>query len=286
MHDRVGIGWRPELSASIFCNLDAIEIVEIIADDLFSAPTQVLNSIQTLSTQVPVTLHGVGMGLASITAVEERRLQKMSKLVRQVRPDSWSEHLSFVRSGGYEIGHLAAPPRTAANIRGAIRNIRRAAEVVGSAPLLENIATLIEPPCSEMGEGTWIASILTGSDTNLLIDLHNLYANALNFGFNPSDYLLSFPLERVRSVHLSGGHWIREPNSESRRLLDDHVHDVPSEVFELLVILAERAFHPLTVIIERDGSYPTFDLLLHQIDLARRALKAGRRKNKKVEEVA
>src|SRR6266404_3177190 len=34
--DRVGLGWRPEIAAGIFANLDHIDVVEIIADDYFA----------------------------------------------------------------------------------------------------------------------------------------------------------------------------------------------------------------------------------------------------------
>ena len=276
MHDRVGIGWRPELAASIFSNLDKIDLVEIIADDLFSAPKGIIRSIETLSTQVPITLHGVGMGLASIEPVEDFRFERMAKLVQRLQPDCWSEHLAFVRAGGYEIGHLAAPPRTKENILGAIQNIERAKQIIGSAPILENIATLIDPPCSEMSESAWVNEILTSTSTSLLLDLHNLYANALNFGHSPEDYLLSFPLEKVRIVHLSGGHWIKEPSGRGMRLLDDHIHDVPNDVFELLKLLSQKTTQPLTVILERDGSYPDFDVLLSQVSRARDALAQGK----------
>ena len=40
MNDRFGLGWRPELAAGIFSNLDRIDIVEVIADDYFDAPNQ------------------------------------------------------------------------------------------------------------------------------------------------------------------------------------------------------------------------------------------------------
>ena len=39
------------------------------------------------------------------------------------------------------------------------------------------------------------------------------------------------------------------------RLLDDHLHDVPNEVFVLLEAVAERATQPLTVILERDDRH-------------------------------
>ena len=121
--------------------------------------------------------------------------------------------------------------------------------------------------------------IIAGSNADLLIDLHNLYANALNFGTDPGALLLRFPLQRVRAVHLSGGQWVAEPapNPGKRmRLLDDHLHDVPQPVFELLELLAQHALQPLDVIIERDGRYPDFACLLAQLDAARVALRRGR----------
>jgi hypothetical protein len=87
--------------------------------------------------------------------------------------------------------------------------------------------------------------------------------------------LRRLPLERVACVHLSGGHWIDGPNG-ARRLLDDHVHDVPQEVFALLRELGRLAPQPLTVIIERDGRYPPIGRLLDQLDSAKAALAAGR----------
>ena len=78
-------------------------------------------------------------------------------------------------------------------------------------------------------------------------------------------------------MHLSGGVWIDEPgNSGKQRLLDDHIHDVPDEVFALLTELATRAPQPLTVIVERDGAYPRFEHLLNQLARAREALAIGR----------
>jgi uncharacterized protein (UPF0276 family) len=108
-----------------------------------------------------------------------------------------------------------------------------------------------------------------------LLDLHNLYANAVNFGADPHALLHRFPLDRVTAVHLGGGHWIDGPNG-ARRLLDDHLHDVPAAVFELLSELGCLASQPLTVIIERDGRFPPIARLLDQLGLARAALAAGR----------
>jgi uncharacterized protein (UPF0276 family) len=58
--------------------------------------------------------------------------------------------------------------------------------------------------------------------------------------------------------------------------LDDHVHDVPDAVFTMLAELGSLCPQPLTVILERDGQYPGFALLLKQLQRAREALAQGR----------
>jgi uncharacterized protein (UPF0276 family) len=269
IRDRVGLSWRPPLAAGILGNLDRIDVVEVIADDYFDAPGRKVEGLRMLAAQVPVVLHGVSQGLASTAAADTRRLGKMARLIEKVRPESWSEHLAFVRAGGIEIGHLAAPPRNQATVDGASSNLERARQITGSAPMVENIATLIDPPGSAMSEWDWIVEILKNTEGDLLLDLHNLYANAVNFGYDPVRVLDRIPCDRVGGVHLAGGRWIR-------RLLDDHLHDVPDPVYELLAKLGARTSRPLTVVLERDGSFPPMEHLLTQLDRARSALQSGR----------
>ena len=272
--DRVGLGWRRQLAAGILSNLDRIDIVEVIADDFFDAPRHERRALRTLAAQTPVTLHGVSLGLASSVAVETKRVDQMAQLCGEIGPVSWSEHLAFVRGGGFEIGHLAAPPRTSATTDGALANLARATTIVGVAPQVENVATLIDPPGSDRDEATWVSEIVCGSNCDLLLDLHNLYANALNFNFDPVDFIARMPPESIASIHLAGGKWIG--GRGARRLLDDHLHDVPDPVYDLLAEAAARATRSLTVILERDGDFPSIACLLYQLDRARQALARGR----------
>ena len=274
LKDRIGLGWRPALAAGILSNLDKIDIVEVIADDFFNAPRRERRALRTLAAQTPVTLHGVSLGLASSVAVEPKRLDQMARLCEEVAPVSWSEHLAFVRGGGVEIGHLAAPPRTAATIDGALANLARATAIAGVAPQVENVATLIDPPGSDRDEATWVSEIVRGGNCDLLLDLHNLYANALNFSFDPLDFIARIPSESIAAIHLAGGKWIGQQGA--RRLLDDHLHDVPDSVYDLLAEVGARTRRPLTVILERDGDFPSIGCLLDQLDRARQALARGR----------
>jgi uncharacterized protein (UPF0276 family) len=270
--DRVGLGWRPELAAGILSHLDEIDVVEVLMEDCLHATRSERQGLAFLARHVPVIYHGVSLGLASAHGVDSRRLDRVARFLGAMNAEVWSEHLAFVRAGGIEIGHLAAPPRAPWSVDGACENLRRIEQVVGTLPALENIATLLEPPGSSLTEPQWIDAIASQARAPLLLDLHNLVCNAVNNGRDPQQELAQFPLQRATMVHLSGGHWI----AQGRRLLDDHLHPVPALVFELLETLAGRVHQPLTVIIERDGNYPPFNRLLNELRQARGALAAGR----------
>lgn len=269
--DAFGLSWRPELASGILTALDRIDLVEVIADDWLDADARALSALRTLSAQVPVSLHALGLGLASTHAVDEKYLARLARVVDRIRPPSWSEHLAFVRAGGVEIGHLAAPPRTQASIDGAARNFERVRRVVGSSPRLENIATLVDPPGSNLGEVAWLNGVLAATGAELLLDLHNLHANATNFGFDAAAAIAALPAARIRAVHIAGGR--RLPGG---RVLDDHLHPVPDAVMALLEVVGAHAPQPLDVILERDGAFPPMAELLAELSIARAALARGR----------
>jgi hypothetical protein len=60
------------------------------------------------------------------------------------------------------------------------------------------------------------------------------------------------------------------------RVVDDHLHDVPNPVYDLLEIVGERVPHPVDIVLERDGAFPPIDALLAELDRARAALARGR----------
>ena len=250
---RFGIGWRAELGAAILSSLDRIDAVELLAEEHAASDRRALRFLRR---NVPITVHGTSLGLASTEPVDRRRLDAMARVVEWTEAESWSEHLAFVRAGGMEIGHLAAPPRNDATLEGLMRNVDQARRVVGTAPLLENVATLIDPPFSTYDEISWLEAVSRATGCELLLDLHNLYANATNFGFQPA-----IPRAPVGTIHIAGGKRI-----EGARILDDHLHEVPDAVFAMLAGVDADL-----LILERDGRYPPFAELLGELDRARAA---------------
>ncbi len=260
---RFGIGWRRELGAAILSNLNRIDVIEVLAEDHTNANVAEQRALRFLAGSVPVVVHATSLGLASCDAVDPKRLDAVARVVGWIEPGAWSEHLAFVRWGGIELGHLAAPPRNERTLEGLARNIDRARQVIGMAPALENVATLLDPPTSDWSEPEWLRQVAARTGASLLLDLHNLHANATNFGFDAKTFLRGLPLDRIRMIHLAGGRRI-----EGGRILDDHLHDVPQEVFDLL---PGAISDDVDVILERDGNYPRFGELLAELGRARDA---------------
>ena len=84
--------WREELAAGIVANLDWIDVVEVIAESALAGGSRRLRALRTLARQVPVLVHGVGLGLASCSPVDERRLDATARVVDAIGPEHWSEH--------------------------------------------------------------------------------------------------------------------------------------------------------------------------------------------------
>ena len=277
MDDRVGLTWHPRLAAAILAARERIDVLEVIPEGTFLESRAAQRALRRLAREIPVAIHGVSLGLASTTPVDQRRIGLFSRLIDCVEPECWSEHLAFVRAAGIELGHLAAPSRTETTVDATAANIDRAARAIGAYPLVENVATIIDPPGCALDEQTWLTRLLATTQSGLLLDLHNLHANATNFGFHAPAVLRSLPPERIRFIHLAGGAPVVASTGEER-WLDDHLHDVPDPVYDLLEIVGESVPHRVDVVLERDGAFPPFPQLLAQLDRARAALARGRRR--------
>jgi uncharacterized protein (UPF0276 family) len=273
--DRFGLTWHRSIAADVLSHRNRLDLVEVIPEGCFLESTRARRALRSLARTLPVSIHGVSLGLASVTRVEPHRLETFARLVGEVEPESWSEHLAFVRAGGVELGHLGAASRTAVTVEATAEHVELARRAVGSYPAVENVATPIDPPGSDRSEQEWLLGVLETSPADLLLDLHNLYANGKNFGFDAKAVLMAIPPERIRTIHLAGGVEVRTDGGETR-CVDDHLHDVPDTVYELLEIVGARVPHAVDVVLERDGAFPAFEALLAQLDRARQALARGR----------
>jgi len=118
----------------------------------------------------------------------------------------------------------------------------------------ENAAYYRTCPGSEMPEEEFLACVLEQAGTWLHLDLHNLYANAVNHrasGYSIQRFLSTVPLDRVIVIHVAGGRWI------AGQYHDLHDTQIPDPVWDLLEDVLARS-QPGAVILEYEAD------VLHQ----------------------
>lgn len=245
----IGIGWRPELALAIERRRDLgfVELTVADASDFACLPTPVEHLRHR---RVQTILHGVSLSLGSAEPVDREWLRTFAALANRCGSALVSEHIAFVRGGGLETGHLLPVPRTRAALAVVVENVRAAQAVLPVPLALENIASLIEWPDAELDEAAFLTEILEQTDSQLLLDIENVYANAFNHGYDAVEFLERIPLERIAYVHIAGG-IVRDGLYH-----DTHAHPVPVAVLHLLEELCARTAVP-GVMLEWDDCFPS-----------------------------
>ncbi len=116
-------------------------------------------------------------------------------------------------------------------------------------PLLHENAFYYAPfPGSDVPEAEFLARIVERAQTHLLLDLHNIYANSVNFeDYDPWKFIRTIPLDRVIEIHLAGGVQIEDWYH------DFHCAPVPEPVWEMLEHVLKTAPNLQAVTLEVQG---------------------------------
>jgi uncharacterized protein len=218
-------------------------------------------------------LYGHGVQFSPLSGVFEARqarwLEQASRALAKRRYQQVSEHFGFTTVPGLASGApLPVPflPRTVAIGRERLRSFQDTAQGVSIG--LENLALAL---CRDdvLVHGEFLDQLLEPSNGFLLLDLHNLYCQAENFGVAADALALSMPLERVREIHLSGGSWSTVSGPDGPRPFRRDTHDgtVPEEVFALLAFTIPRCPRLEAVFIERIDAPP--DVAQYRADYER-----------------
>lgn len=262
------IAWRPGTAAAVAVAAPAW--TEVVADSLLpdaEIPPPLTDLIDRGTAVVP---HGLRLSLASADPADLGDPSILARAAEVLGAPLASEHIAFTRAGGVDVGHLVAPPQTPEQVRVIARNYRAVADRIPVPLALEHVSAMLDWPESTMAEGDFAAEVCDATGAGLVLDVANVYANAINRGADPIAELERFPVEPIAYVHVAGGH-VRDG-----RYVDSHVDPVPPQVLALLSVLAHRcrvAGRPVpATMIERDGAYPSREAMLAELSAVATAL--------------
>ncbi|PIM50353.1 hypothetical protein CS062_25495, partial [Roseateles chitinivorans] len=134
-----------------------------------------------------------------------------------------------------------------------VDNIHRTRAQLDVPLAVENIASFVEWPESDLTESEFLTELVDRTGVLLVLDVANVYANARNRGRDPLRELTRLPVEQVAYSHVAGG------RDGADFYHDTHAARTPPEVLDLVTALRERVDTPF--MLERDGRFPPADEL-------------------------
>jgi uncharacterized protein (UPF0276 family) len=220
------------------------------------APHHVLTRIRN---EHPLSLHGVCMSIGGPQPLDRAHLRRFRALVDRYEPALVSEHLAWSSHGVMFFNDLLPLPYTPASLARVAEHIDEVQEAVGRPVLIENPATYVVFPESEMSETDFIREMARRTGCGLLLDVNNVFVSGTNHGTSALDYLSEFPLQHVGEIHLAG-HAEQADDEGDLLLIDSHDGPVADAVWKLFEIVIRRS-GPIPTLVEWDSAIPDWPVL-------------------------
>lgn len=221
---------------------------------------------------LPKVSHHIGLSIASAIPTDAAYVAQMGAWAERWGAHWLSEHLAFVAiaegEGATAAGLALTAPFDREVLDLAVDRARYVIEQTGTPFLLENSPYYVTFDDSDLSEAEFLNRFCAESGGGLLLDLHNLYCNAVNYGFSGHDFLDELDLATVVEVHIANG------SELGGMYADSHAGAPPEPVWELLDDLVGRAPNLRGITFEFHASYLPqigFDGIADVIARARRA---------------
>jgi uncharacterized protein (UPF0276 family) len=261
-----GIGLRAPHYREVLKDLPKLGWVEVHNENFFGGGAP-LHTLLKVREHYPVSLHGVGMGLASTTPLDQDHLMALHRLCDAVQPAVISEHLCWNAAAGMVINDLLPFPYTDEALIHVVRRVDQVQEKLGRQLLVENLSSYLTFAHSEMTEGEFLAELTRRTGCGILLDVENLYVNVRNLGVDADAFIQSIPADAVKEYHLAGF------EERDGCLVDTHSHPVFPGVWELFESVL-RQIGPRPTLIEWDRDIPALAVLMAEAAKAKQLLEA------------
>jgi len=227
-------------------------------------------ALEELSARRPMVCHGLSLSLGGCAPLDESFLLRVRRFLDHHGVAIYSEHLSYCSDDGH-LYDLLPIPFTDEAVHHVAARIRRTQDLIGRRIAVENVSYYAALPPDRgqraMSEIEFINAVLAEADCDLLLDVNNVYVNAINHRYDPLDFLARLPGERIAYVHVAG-HFDEAADLK----VDTHGAPVKEVVWSLLGEACRR-FGPRPTVLERDFNLPPYAELMAELATVRRVVR-------------
>jgi len=262
-----GIGLRAAHVRDVLSMRPRTPWFEVHSENYFADGGPALAALARIRADYPVSLHGVGLSLGSTDPLDGAHLAKLQRLIARVEPSLVSEHLCWSSVDGRHFNDLLPLPYTREALDHVCARVSRVQDVLGRELLVENVSSYLAFADATMPEWEFVAALAHRTGCRLLLDVNNVYVNAVNHGFDPDAYIAALPAAAVAEIHLAGF------ETTAAGLVDTHGAPVAQDVWDLYARTLAR-LGPRPTLIEWDTAIPAFAVLEAEAATAQRHLEA------------
>lgn len=257
-----GLGLRSEYYQQILEQRPAVDWFEIISENYMVEGGKALYFLDAIKEQYPLVMHGVSLSIGGSHAIDIDYLRQLKSLAERVQPHWISDHLCWSRGNAHQLHDLLPLPFTQESLLHVAARVRLVQDFLERPLVLENVSAYIQWETSSMSESQFLAELSYLTDCELLLDVNNVYVSSRNQDFDPWQFIMELPHDRIRQIHLAGH------SDYGRYLIDTHDQPIADPVWSLYS-KALSYLGPTSTLIERDDQFPPLEELLSELAQAR-----------------
>ncbi len=235
-----------------------VDFMEVAPENWIGVGGRLGRRFRAIRERYPIVLHGLSLSLGGPAPLDVDLLHRIRAFMDEHRIEWYTEHLSYSSDDGH-LYDLLPIPFTEEAVHYVAERIHQVQSIIGRPFAVENVSYYAAPG-REMSELEFLCAVLEEADCGLLLDVNNVYVNAINHGYDPFDFLRALPGERIVYGHIAG-HYVEAPDL----LVDTHGAPVVDPVWALLDEAYTR-FGVFPTLLERDFNLPPLPELLCEVD--------------------
>jgi uncharacterized protein (UPF0276 family) len=259
-----GVGWRAPHYRELLRTRPPLDFLEVHSENFFASGGQTLDFLDQAQRLYPISLHGVGLSLGSADPLDDAHIRKLRKLIARTQPLFVSEHLCWGSVAGRHLNELLPLPYTEEALDQVSRRINEVQDRLDRTIMVENVSSYVRFRHSTIAEPEFLVQVQQRTGCDILLDVNNVYVNAVNHGFDPVEYIDSLPVEACKEIHLAGYEGYEKDDT---CLIDTHGRHVQSPVCDLFRHTVKR-LGPRPTLIEWDVAIPELPVLLNEAAMA------------------
>ncbi len=255
---KVGLGLRREMLNEMKDQVpDEIDFFEVAPENWMKLGGQFQKSFRALTEQYEFYTHGLSLSIGGPKNLDIDFIKDIKTFLDFHQIQVYSEHLSYCSGLGH-LYDLMPIPFTQEAVFHVADRVKRVEDIIERPLILENVS-FYGAPGAQMTELEFIQAVLAETNCQLLLDVNNIYVNAVNHGYDALAFLQAIPQERIYYLHIAG-HF----QQTADLIIDTHGADVEDPVWQLLSQCYD--YHGVfPTLLERDFNIPKTEVLLREI---------------------